>query len=100
MRRSRYLSDNKIRSLTITSKGQITISARARHALGLSKGDTLIELVVGNCIVLLPAEQILGETTRKAQEALAEAGVSVNELKAAAEKNREKMVKNRYQDLE
>ncbi len=93
------MTDAKLRSLTMTSKGQVTISARARKELGLDQGDTLIEIVVGNCIVLLPQNQILADTARKAQEAIKNAGVTAAEIVHAAEQIKEKRSAERYPDL-
>ena len=93
------MTETKLRSLTMTSKGQVTISARARKELGLDQGDTLIEMVVGNCIVLLPQSQILAETARKAQEAIKHAGVSAEEIIHEANRLREARLIERYPDL-
>lgn len=93
------MAETKLRSLTMTSKGQVTISSRARKELGLDKGDTLIEMVVGNCIVLLPQNQILAETARKAQEAIKHAGVTAEEIIQEADRLREARLAERYPDL-
>ena len=93
------MAETKLRSLTMTSKGQVTISARARKELGLDQGDTLIEMVVGNCIVLLPQNQILAETARKAKEAIKQAGVTAEEIIHEADRLREARTAQRYPDL-
>lgn len=93
------MTETKLRSLTMTSKGQVTISSKARKALALDKGDTLIEMVVGNCIVLLPEDQILAETARKAQEAIKRAGVTAEEIIQEADRLREARMAERHPDL-
>lgn len=93
------MTKTHLRSLTMTSKGQVTISARARKSLGLDQGDTLIEIMVGNCIVLLPQNQILAETARKAQEAIKHAGVTAQEIIREADRLREARLAERYPDL-
>ena len=93
------MAETNLRSLTMTSKGQVTISSRARKTLGLDKGDTLIEMVVGNCIVLLPQNQILADTARKAQEAIKRAGISAEEIIQEADRLREARLAERYPDL-
>jgi bifunctional DNA-binding transcriptional regulator/antitoxin component of YhaV-PrlF toxin-antitoxin module len=93
------MRETKLRSLTMTSKGQVTISSKARKSLGLDKGDTLIEMVVGNCIVLLPEDQILAETARKAQEAIKRAGVTAEEIIQEADRLREARMAERHPDL-
>jgi bifunctional DNA-binding transcriptional regulator/antitoxin component of YhaV-PrlF toxin-antitoxin module len=93
------MTETKLRSLTMTSKGQVTISSRARKLLGLDKGDTLIEMVVGNCIVLLPEDQILAETARMAQEAIKNAGVEAEEIVQEADRLRQTRMVERYPAL-
>ncbi|PZM78475.1 MAG: hypothetical protein DKT66_23790 [Candidatus Melainabacteria bacterium] len=93
------MAETKLRSLTMTSKGQVTISSHARKALGLEQGDTFIEMVVGNCIVLLPETQVLAETARKAQEAIKQAGVTADEIIQEADKLRAARLADRYPDL-
>jgi len=93
------MTEPKLRSLTMTSKGQVTISARARKELGLDQGDTLIEMVVGNCIILLPQNQILAETARKAQEAIKHAGFTAEEIILEADRLREARSADRYPNL-
>lgn len=93
------MTESSLRSLTMTTKGQVTISSKARKALGLDKGDTLIEIVVGNCIVLLPENQILAETARKAQAAIKRAGITAKEIIQEAERLRKSRLSDRYPGL-
>ena len=93
------MSKAKMRSLTITSKGQVTISARARKLLGLDKGDHLIELVIGNCVILMPENRVLNEATRQAHKALNSAGVTVEELLKEAEQLKEDNFIEKYPKL-
>lgn len=94
-----HMPNTKLRSLTVTSKGQITISARARKALQLDKGDTLIEMLIGNCLVLMPENQVLAETMKKAQEALKQAGVTPEEMLEEVKAIRESKLKERYPNV-
>ena len=87
------------RSLTLTSKGQVTISARARKLLKLDRGDTLVEVVVGDCLVLMPENQILAETARRAQNAIKKAGVTVDDIKTEADRLRGRRLAKRYPGL-
>jgi bifunctional DNA-binding transcriptional regulator/antitoxin component of YhaV-PrlF toxin-antitoxin module len=93
------MTEARLRSLTMTTKGQVTISSRARKELGLDKGDTLIEMVIGNCIVLLPENQVLAETARKAQEAIKQAGVTAKEIIREADRLRATRLTKRYPNL-
>ncbi len=64
------MAETKLRSLTMTSEGQVTRSAKARKELGLDQGDTLIEMVVGNCIVLCPKTRSLPRLRGKLRKQL------------------------------
>ena len=89
----------KLTSLTVTSKGQVTLSASSRRQLGIDKGDTLIEMLVGNCLVLLPENQVLSETMKKARAALKAAGVKPQELLDEVKQVRKSKLKERYPGL-
>ena len=80
---------SRLRSVTLSSKGQITLSRNARKQLGVEKGATLMELVVGNCVIYLPEDRILSEAMKGAREALARTGVTVNELQDEVERLKE-----------
>lgn len=90
---------SKVRSVTLSSKGQITLSSKARQQLGLSKGTTLMEVVVGNCVLLMPHNRVLTELLKSAYEELMAAGVTVEELKAEAERLKEERFAQQYPDL-
>ncbi len=77
---------SNIRSLTVTSKGQVTLSSAARKQLGIDQGTTLIEVVVGNCLVLLPQNSIMHQLRTEAAAALARAGVTPQEITAEADR--------------
>jgi bifunctional DNA-binding transcriptional regulator/antitoxin component of YhaV-PrlF toxin-antitoxin module len=93
------MSDSTVRSITVTSKGQVTLSAAARKQLGIEQGTTLIEVVVGNCLVLLPENRITSQLRHEAQAALERAGVSVGELKDEAARLKEERLSERYPGL-
>ena len=89
----------KLRSITLSSKGQITLSSNARQHLGLEKGATIMELVVGNCVILLPENRILSEAMKGAREALSQAGVTVDDLQSEIERLKEERFKKQFPDL-
>lgn len=93
------MPDSTVRSITVTSKGQVTLSASARKQLGIEQGTTLIEVVVGNCLVLLPENRITAQLRREAQAALERAGVSVDELKDQAARIKQEPLSERYPGL-
>ena len=90
---------SRLRSVTLSSKGQITLSRNARKQLGVEKGATLMELVVGNCVIYLPEDRILSEAMKGAREALARAGVTVNELQDEIERLKEERFNKEFPDL-
>ncbi|MBP9093907.1 AbrB/MazE/SpoVT family DNA-binding domain-containing protein [bacterium] len=89
----------KVKSVSVSSKGQITLSSHARKQLGLEKGSTLMEVVVGNCIILMPQNQVLEQVRRRAQEALKKSGVSIDEINAEVERLKAERFAEQYPDL-
>lgn len=90
------MPESNIRSITVTSKGQVTLSASARKHLGIEQGTTLIEVVVGNCLVLLPQNTIMHQLRTEAAAAIQRAGVSAPEIIAEADRLREERFSERY----
>ena len=93
------MAENNIRSITVTSKGQVTLSASARKHLGIEQGTTLIEVVVGNCLVLLPQNTIMQQLRTEAAAAIQRAGVTPQEIIAEADRLREERLSERYPEL-
>jgi bifunctional DNA-binding transcriptional regulator/antitoxin component of YhaV-PrlF toxin-antitoxin module len=93
------MSDATIRTITVSSKGQVTLSSSARKQLGIEQGTSLIEVVVGNCLVLLPENRISAQLREEAQAALASAGVTVDDLKEETEKVKQERLAKRYPGL-
>ena len=60
----------------MSSKGQITISSNARKQLGLKPEARLLEVVVNNCILLIPQDEVLHDVMKKAHASLNAAGAS------------------------
>jgi bifunctional DNA-binding transcriptional regulator/antitoxin component of YhaV-PrlF toxin-antitoxin module len=90
------MPESNIRSITVTSKGQVTLSASARKHLGIEQGTTLIEIVVGNCLVLLPQNSIMHQLRTEAAAAIQRAGVTAAEIIAEADRLREERFSERY----
>lgn len=93
------MAESSIRSLTVTSKGQVTLSASARKQLGIEQGTTLIEVVVGKCLVLLPQNTIMHQLRTEAAAAIQRAGVTPEEIIAEADRLREERFSERYPGL-
>jgi bifunctional DNA-binding transcriptional regulator/antitoxin component of YhaV-PrlF toxin-antitoxin module len=89
----------KLRSVTLSSKGQITLSSKARQQLGLAPGATLMEIVVGNCVILMPENRLLSDAMRIAQQSLQESGVSIDELNLEIERLKAERFAKEYPDL-
>ncbi len=89
----------KVNSVSVSGKGQITLSNHARKQLGIEKGSTLTEVVVGNCVILMPQNQVLQQVRSRAQEALKKSGVSLNELNAEVERLKAERFAEQYPDL-
>lgn len=89
----------KVKTVSVSSKGQITLSSHARKQLGLEKGSTLMEVVVGNCVILMPQNQVLEQVRRSAQAALRESGVTIDELNAEVEQLKAERFAEQYPDL-
>lgn len=93
------MSVPKVGSVTLTNKGQVTLSSKDRKQLGLTTGATLTEVVVGNCVILMPQNQALEKIRKSAQHELEQAGVTVDQLKAEVEKIKQERLAKRYPNL-
>jgi bifunctional DNA-binding transcriptional regulator/antitoxin component of YhaV-PrlF toxin-antitoxin module len=85
-----------IQTLTVNGEGQVTLSASARKQLGIEEGTILTEIVIGNCLMLLPRDAVMHQLRDEAAEALSRAGVTPEEIIAEAERLREERFTERY----
>jgi bifunctional DNA-binding transcriptional regulator/antitoxin component of YhaV-PrlF toxin-antitoxin module len=83
----------------MSSKGQITISSNARKQLGLKPEARLLEVVVNNCILLIPQDEVLHDVMKKAHDNLKAAGITADRLIAGVGKRRDARVKRKYPEL-
>lgn len=82
----------RISAIKLSSQGQVTLSKEARQQHGLNAGETLIEISLPGCIILLPQSEVLAELMLKAQTGLQRLGLGVEELKTkVAERSRERL---------
>lgn len=86
----------RISSLKLSSQGQVTLSKEARQRHGLNAGETLIEISLPGCIILLPQSEVLADLMFRAQAGLQKLGLSVEELKAQVNKRSEEQLNQRY----
>ena len=90
---------SSVKSVTMTSKGQVTLSSKIRKKLGFLKGATFIEVLIGNCVLLVPEDRVLSGIMARAQEALKDAGVTAKELMAEVEKVKAQRFAKEYPKL-
>ena len=86
----------KISTLKLSSQGQVTLSKEARQQHGLNAGETLIEISLPGCIILLPQSEVMADLMLRAQSGLKRLGLSVDELKARVAKRGEERLNERY----
>lgn len=79
---------SSIRSLTVTSKGQVTLSSTARKQLGIEQGTGLIEVIVGDCLVLLLEATVIERISNDAQDAAKTVHEHLESIVAEARKQR------------
>jgi bifunctional DNA-binding transcriptional regulator/antitoxin component of YhaV-PrlF toxin-antitoxin module len=89
----------ELNSIKLSPKGQVTISSHARRQLGLKPETRLLEVVINNCLVLIPQDEVLSEILKKAQIGMRKAGMSATKLKAAINKRRTKNLSKHYPEL-
>jgi bifunctional DNA-binding transcriptional regulator/antitoxin component of YhaV-PrlF toxin-antitoxin module len=88
-----------LKTTTLSSKGQITVSSEARKLLGIDKGDHLMEVVMDGCVLYIRADSILDEILHKAQSALERSGVKVSDLQEGVAARKAKKLRERYPGL-
>jgi len=89
----------EIRDINLGSEGKVTLSGNALKQLGLTAGASLREVLVGNCVILMPKNQRLDQIRKSAQKELDQAGVTVDELKDEVEKIKQERLAERYPNL-
>jgi bifunctional DNA-binding transcriptional regulator/antitoxin component of YhaV-PrlF toxin-antitoxin module len=88
--------DPKISALKVSTQGQVTLSKEARQLHGLDSGQTVIEIALPGCIILLPQSKVMADLMLRAQEELGKLGVTVDQLKSAVNKRSKSRLKTRY----
>lgn len=81
---------------TVNKKCQVTISASVRKQLGIHEGTVLIEVVIGNCLVLIPESTCLHQLQIEAAAALERAGLKPGDIIAEADHIRNERFSERY----
>lgn len=91
-------NENVIAIARLSEKGQLTIPAEYRRAHDLSKDSALVLVEIGDALVLVPHDEALSAVTDRLQAALRGAGVSVEDLIAAATEARAEIVQAEFGD--
>jgi bifunctional DNA-binding transcriptional regulator/antitoxin component of YhaV-PrlF toxin-antitoxin module len=94
-----YPAPAELNSLKLSSKGQVTISAHARRQLKLKPATNLLEVVINNCLILIPQDEVLSDILLKAKESIKKIGVNKNQFKKAVAKRQSKNLSKRYPKL-
>jgi len=97
--RLRHAADDHLQTLTVSSKGQITISANARRKLSIDKGTHLLEIVVGDCLIYVPEHAYLSQLFANLQESLRRANVTTEDLLADLEEHKDELFRELYPTL-
>ncbi|MBP6747412.1 hypothetical protein KA344_19440 [bacterium] len=93
---SQLAHDPQISTLKVSSQGQVTLSKEARKQHGLKAGETVIEISLPGCIILLPQSEVMADLMLRAQTGLQKLGLSAEELKTRVAKRTEKKLSERY----
>jgi hypothetical protein len=84
------------KSVPMTSEGQITLSSDIRDKLGFHAGATFNEVLVGNCVLLIPEEGVLSGVMEYAREAFRNAGSLPTDLISEIEKIKSELFESGY----
>jgi len=80
----------------IDEKGRVTLPKSVRAALGVHTGSSLAYVVVGKNVLFIPQDERLAELQQQAVQALAEAGLTVDELLAYLPAARDAVLRETY----
>ncbi|MBI2940957.1 MAG: AbrB/MazE/SpoVT family DNA-binding domain-containing protein [Chloroflexi bacterium] len=92
-------SDDHLQTLTVSSKGQITIPADTRQKLKIDKGTRLLEIVVGECLMYVPEHAYLNQLFESLSESLRRANVTTEDLLADIEEHKGETFRELYPNL-
>ena len=98
--RHRDAEDERLQTLTVSSKGQITISQDARRKLGIDQGTHLLEIVVGDCLLYVPEHAAISRIFESIDERLRRKDVTVDMLLADVEAHRSEVMREFYPDVD
>ena len=76
----------EMKPVTMTGEGEITLSSDIIKKLGLAPGATFVEMLLGNCVILVPKDGVVSGIADCAEEVLDDASALPAELLAVLEK--------------
>lgn len=65
---------------TVDEKGRVALSKSVRASLGLAPGSQVAQVVIDGGVLIIPQDDHLARLSRDAQQALAAAGLSVQDI--------------------
>ncbi len=80
----------------IDEKGRVTLPKSVRAALGVHTGSSLAYVVVGKNVLFIPQDERLAEIQQQAIQALADAGLTVDDLLARLPQARDAVMRESY----
>ncbi|MBI4491249.1 MAG: AbrB/MazE/SpoVT family DNA-binding domain-containing protein [Chloroflexi bacterium] len=95
----RAADGGNVQSRTVSSKGQLTISAEARRKLSIAEGDHLLEVVVGGFLIYVPEQVYLTRLLDAFQESLQRADLTAEALLNDMEAHKEETFQELYPNL-
>ncbi|MBI3979028.1 MAG: AbrB/MazE/SpoVT family DNA-binding domain-containing protein [Chloroflexi bacterium] len=98
--RSDEPDEEHLQTLTVRSKGQITISADARRKLGIDRGAHLLEIVVGDCLLYVPEHAAISQVLDSIRERFGRRDLTVEQLLADLAAHRPAVMQSFYPDID
>ncbi len=92
-------NQDHLQTLTVSSKGQITISADARRRLSIDKGTHLLEIVVGDCLLYVPEHIYLNRIIDNLQASLQRVDLTTEDIVADIEVHKDDTFRSLYPEL-
>jgi AbrB family looped-hinge helix DNA binding protein len=81
---------------TIDEKGRIALPKSVRSALGIHAGSSLAYIVLDDAVLFIPQDAHLAELQQRAIQALAEAGLTVEDLLNQLPQARDAVMREAY----
>jgi len=93
------LPKDRLKTRTMTSKGQLTMSVEARNRFHLREGSNLIEIILDNGVLYVPQDEIIEGIAKRAKKTAERYGLTAEDLQASLSEDREKQFKEVYPEL-